>query len=143
MVNKRGWIKIVEAITAILLISAVIFIVIDNTQRQADMTTTRVQNSELEILRNVETNSSLRAEIIGVQTVPSLWNNIDFPPNTKAEVMAKTPGYLACVAQICSTNDICTLASANETNIYAQSVIITATNSNYNPRQFKLFCWEK
>jgi hypothetical protein len=51
--------------------------------------------------------------------------------------------WLECVAQICLPENPCLLERESEKSIYAQSVLITSTLDIFNPRQLKLFCWEK
>ena len=139
--NKRGWIRVVEALTAILLLAGVFLVAINQGRGEDTSFSERIQNSEAAILRDIQLNNTLRAEIIATSGAIE-WDSGNFPAQTKAKIIEKTPDYLNCTAKICATGDLC-LPAAQDKTIYAESVIITSTLQTYNPRQIKLFCWEK
>jgi len=138
--NKRGWIKIVEALVAILLISGVVLIAITQSRGAKEDIYSRIHNDQIAIIRDIQLSNSLRTEIIGTSGTIE-W--ADFPAQTKARIIEKTPNYMNCSAKICSTDDICVLSGNEDKAIYAESVIISATLETYNPRRLKLFCWEE
>ena len=140
--NKKGWIRVFEAITAIFLIAIVVLIILANSTVKEDNFFKEIYNAEIFILRDIQLNNTLRTEIINVATLPTEWDSVSFPSLTKARIINKTPSYINCSAKICDTGDTCLLAGAEDKSIYAENVIITATNTEYNPRQLKLFCWE-
>lgn len=137
--NKRGWIKVIEAFVTILLIIGVLIIVINQTRGKEDISS-KVYNTELAILREVELNDSLREEIVNVEP-PINWDNL--PPNVKNKIIQRTPQYLDCQAMICAPSDSCDLDDYLEKDIYVRFVLITSTLENYQPRKLKIFCWTK
>lgn len=139
-VNKKGWIKIFEALIAILVIAGVVFIAINQSQEEKGSIFLRIHNDQITILRDIQLDNSLRTEIIGTFGTVE-W--VDFPTQTKARIIAKTPNYLMCEGKICASDNLCLPLNSEEKDIYAESIIISATNTEYNPRQLKLFCWEK
>lgn len=147
--NRRGWIRIVEAFVAILLIAGIVLIVIERDQAEREDVSSGAYTSMVAILREIQLNNTLRNEIVSVQnsSLPVEWEEFDVQaPKTKAKITEKTPGYLECVGKICATNDICLLTQDQENQgktIYAESVIISSTLQTYNPRILKLFCWTK
>lgn len=142
--RKKGWIRILEAVTAIFLIAIVVLIILTNSSVKESNSSQEIYNAEIFILRDVQLNSSLRAEIISSGITPPVeWDSASFPSQTKARIIEKTPSYLECEAKICDTSDLCLLTDDEGKNIYAENVIITATNTEYNPRQLKLFCLVK
>jgi len=143
-INKKGWIKIVEALTAILLIAGVVLIAIQQSRGTKEDIFQRVHNDQIAILRDIQLNNSLRADVIDpTKTPPIEWSSVDFPASIKSRIVAKTPNYLNCSAKICVPEDVCLLTDKYDKTIYSESVIITAVNNNYNPRQLKLFCLTK
>ncbi len=138
--NKRGWIKVVEAFAAILIIAGVVLIAISQSKGAKEDIPSRIHNDQIFILRDIELNNSLRSEVINQSlNTPVEWAN--FPINLKNRIVAKTPNYMNCSAKICTMNDLCLLTGLQEKNVYAESAIIAATLQTYNPRQLKLFCW--
>ena len=144
--NKRGWIRIVEAFVGILLIAGVVLVVIEQDQTEREDASSRAYTSMISILREIELDNSLRSEMVNIQdsSLPVEWSEFNISaPQTRARITGKTPGYLECVGQICSTNDACLLAQNQEKTIYAESAVISSTIQSYNPRLLKLFCWLK
>lgn len=144
MVNKHGWIKIVEAFVAILLVVGVLLVVI-NKQSDGEDVSDRVYNAEISIIREIQISDSLRDDImIKAQAgLPLEWESSGFPANVKNLITTRTPNYLECIAKICNTTDSCYLTSYSEKDTYAQAGIITGTQDIYEPVQLKLFCWMK
>lgn len=142
MKNKKAWIKIVEAFIAILLVTIVLLIIINSGYIKREDISTRVYNTQISILREIQFNDGLRREILGVASVPLEWDG--FPQNLKNKITERTPNYLECNARICSSEDVCGFTGTIEKDIYAESIIISATlELGYNPKQLKLFCWTK
>lgn len=141
--SRKGWIRIVEAFVAILLMTGVVIIVLNKGEFQRENISSTVHNVELSILREIQLSDLLREEILGTNGTVE-WES--FPaqvPKIKSKIESRAPGYLECVAKICDITDPCSLAGDEEKNIYAESVIITSNLEIFNPRLLKLFCWEK
>ncbi|MFQ5531365.1 MAG: hypothetical protein ACE5ES_01990 [Candidatus Nanoarchaeia archaeon] len=137
--NKRGWIRIVEAFVALLLIAGVMLTVINQGYIGKKDITQEIYDVELSILREIELDNNLRNEILGVD-VPSI---SETPSNVKNRINQRKPVFLNCDSKLCLLDQICSLATFVDANVYAQSVSITANLTDYKPRQLKLFCWEK
>lgn len=141
--NKKGWVEIIEAFIAILLIVGVLLIVISRNSSSSNQDiSTRVYNSEITIIRAIELNDSLRDKVVK-SPVPVEWDNESFPADVKSKITALTPSYLTCVAKICSTSDSCFLSSYSQQNVYSQSSLISGTQLTFTPRKLNLFCWAK
>ena len=144
--NKRGWIRIVEAFAAMLIVAGIVLIVIGQNKAGEESISSKAYSAEISILREIQLNNSLRDEIIGIDTLPVEWLRFDTVAQlTKAKINESTPGYLECAGKICSTNDPCLYADADlpEKAVYSQSVLISANLETYSPKVLKLFCWEK
>ena len=143
--NKRGWIKIAEAFVAILLLAGIVLFVINkgSNENTGIEVSAAVQDTEISILRSIELNNTLRAEVLATNGEVEWVNFPTQAPGTKVAIENKIPNNLGCEAKICSPAGPCALSGTQEKNIYAESVIITSTQSTFKPRLLKLFCWEK
>lgn len=141
-VGKKGWIRIVEATIAILLVAVVLLIIISEEDIGNKNPSLEIYNSQLIILRNIQMNNTLRQSVLDA-TLPVESDEIGFPQDVKERIGYFALDYLECKAKICGIGLDCNLATSQEKDIYAQSAIITATLETYEPRQLKLFCWRK
>ena len=140
--GKRGWIRIVEAFVVILLITGVLLIVISEKHSTNPDLNSEIYNSQLNALREIQMNDSLRQLILDA-TTPVESGDAGFPQDVKTRIEYSIPNYLECKAKICEIKLECDLDSLLKKSIDVQSVAITATLQDYNPRQLKLFCWKK
>lgn len=145
MKNKNGWIEIVEAFVAILLIVGVILILLSGGDIEKKDISETVYNVEISILREIQKNDTLRLEISSApEPLPIEWDDGRFPALVKDKIIARTPTYLECVGQICNVTEPCNLRETEEIkgkDIYAQSVSIISTLEGVCNRQLNLFCW--
>lgn len=139
MINKKGWIRIAEAFTAILLVIGAAIIVVGGGVQREDISE-KVYDIEIPVLREIQLNNTLRSEILVTSGITE-WDN--FPSGTKNKIIAEIPGWLECEGKICSPESLCLLEEEPEKSIYVQSVLITSTLDIFNPRKLKLFCWER
>jgi len=138
MVNKKAWIRIVEAFVAILLISVFLLIILNQDYVEKKDFSSEIYENQVGILTEIQLNSSLREEILNFETLPVEW--VNFPENIKIKISEKQLDFLTCEAKICEISDEC-LEEYEGKNIYAKSVMIVANSETYSPRVLKLFCW--
>ena len=146
MKNKRGWIRIVEAFVAVLLITGVVLVLMNRGYLGKQDTSEKIYEIEISILREIELNNNLREEVLNYMgEVPVELTQSNFP-----QVYAKIGDriseydYLNWKAMICKLDEVCTLSSYDpDKEVYAQSVAIAATSQTYSPKQLKLFVWMK
>jgi len=143
--NKKGWIKIVEAFVAILLVVGVLLIVINRGDIGKKDIESQVYDVEVAILREIQLNDTLRNEILSV--TPPIEVTEENATQTWNKIEERTPGYLDCEAKICEMEKTCELEEYPEKDVYAQTVSITTTldtpPEEVGYRQLKLFCWVK
>ena len=136
--NRKGWIRIVEAFVAILLIAGVFLIVVNKGQIEKVDASPKIHDVEVGILREIQLDNNLRNEILSINedSLPIEWSG--FPEE-------KIPNYLNCTAEICKVGDLCILEGYPDKEVYSESVIITTTLQvlEFDPRVLKLFCWNK
>ncbi len=138
MINKKAWIRIIEAFVAILLISIFLLIILNQNHIEKKDFSSEIYENQVSILTEIELNSSLRNEILGLTNLPVKWTN--FPEDIRKKINEKKLDYLICEAKICVSGSEC-LEEFGAKDIYVKSVIITANLTDYKPRQLKLFCW--
>lgn len=133
--NKKGWIKIVEAFIAILLVAGVLLFVINQGYIGKRDISGRVYEAQIAILREIELDDSLRSEILNAES------NGNVPQAVLDKVEQRKPDYLKCETKICELDVVCELETYIEKDVYAQSVAIAADRDNFDPKQVKLFCY--
>lgn len=142
--NRKGWIEIVEAFVAVLLVAGVLLIVLNKGYLQKIDISNRVYEAELSILREVQTNDSLRTKILSAaEPMPVPWEDARFPSELKDKITVRTPDYLSCVGKICNMTQVCVISESSGKDIYSQAVTISSTLQTLNYRKLNLFCWTK
>jgi len=137
--NKRGWIRIVEAMVTILLIAGFLILIIDNPENGKKDISTKVYVTENAILREVQANSTYRTYILGIDASIELGA---FRTDLEDHITSRIPEYLSCTSKICDfgTDPTCNIDSLEE-EIYVRSVMIAADSTDYDPKLLKIFCW--
>jgi hypothetical protein len=145
--NKKGWLRIVEAFTTILLIATVLIILLNKTALNEAEKAEFIIDKEYAILREIQLNDTLRGDILTPVFIGKIgWD--DFESNdldlVKQKITDRTPAQLNCEAQLCELSDDCTFDGQEKVRrgIYSRSALISATIDKYDPRRLKLFCWE-
>ncbi len=145
--NKRGWIEIIEAFVAVLLIAGVVLIILSKGYFKGEDISNKVYYAELSILREIQNDDQLRTEIAGAsssdpqKSLPIEWDDSGFPVNVKNKITSRTPDYLECVGKICDISDTCGFEGETDKDIYSQSISISGTLGGLVYRKLNLFCW--
>jgi len=135
MKNKHGWIRIVEALVAILLIIGFVLLIIEGSSVKKDVSS-RIYLTENAILTEIQLNSTFRDYILDV-SVPLEFEN--FEQDLKNHITNRLPEYLECDAKICAASNVC-INEILEEDVYVRSLMIAGDADVYNPKQLKLFC---
>lgn len=146
--NKKGWLEIVEAFVAVLLVAGFLLVVLNKGFFGGDDASEQVYNVQISIIREIQRSDSLRANIASAQGLPIEWEETEFPADLKAKIVERTPDYLACIGKICELNTPCVLSGASleeskGKNVYSESGVISAILEEEVYRQLNLFCWVK
>ena len=138
--NKRGWIRIVEALVAILLIAGFLILLMDNQEKGTEDISSKVYMTENAILREIQSNSAYRTYILGIGETSVEFESFD--NDLKNHITSRVPTHLSCTSKICDFghDPVCNIDSLKK-DIYASSVMITADLTDYNPKLLKIFCW--
>lgn len=146
--NRKGWLEIVEAFVAVLLVAGVLLIILNKGYFRGTDLSEQVYNIEISIIREIQTNDSLREDIAEAPGLPVEWEEADFPTNLREKIITRTPDYLKCVGKICELNTQCGLSGASleessGKDVYSESGVISAILGQEVYRQLNLFCWTK
>lgn len=142
MVNKHGWIRIVEAFVAVLLIAGLVLVVLGKGYLEQTEPEDDIYEAERAVLTSIQLNESLRSEVLGVATIPIESTEGGFPSGILNKIN-NTAQYLNCSAKICSLDDNCIIEFIDDKNIYTREIPITTNSTSYNPRKLKIFCFVK
>lgn len=132
--NKKGWIRIVEVVLAIMLISAVILIISTKQIKKVDISK-NVFEKQGEILSIIGENEELRTEIIG--------------GNEKGvnDLISKTiPNSWSFEVVICNIDEICNKNLPSDKDVYVSEIIVSANLTDYPneiPKKLRFFIWSK
>jgi len=140
--NKKAWIRIIEAVIAVVILMGVIFAIVESSKINITSQQT-ILNQESGILLGVEINQTLRGEILTETAIPTNSNETSFPSQLGNYLNQKTPKNLNCLLSICQTNTTCIYENNIKKSLYVKDVLITATKNIYNPRILKIFCYTK
>lgn len=135
MVNKKGWIRIVEATLAALLVLGALVVILN---RSPTVSTVDYSRVSYPILDEIAQNSSLREKIIEYDlTTRTPTSTID---ELKSFVDSKLNGRAKYEIKICAANELCALDNYKG-EVYASERIISSSLSEetFSPKKIKLF----
>lgn len=134
MVNKKGWLRIVEASIAILIIFSVLIVV--NTRTQLAQENVDLTSLTTPILEEMARNVSFRDQIVE--------NGKSFEGEVRNFVGARlTQTSVKYDVAICDISEICSLPAypSDAEEIYAGERVISASLNYYSPKKVKIFLW--
>ncbi len=133
--DKKAWLKVVEAVIAILIVlSAILYVTISYAPKK-DISTV-AYDKEKYILNAISKDENLREKILS---------------NDNTEINAFTnkliPSSWGFETRICDINDICEgLSIPPDKEVYASEIVITSyvgAVSKYDPKKLRMFVWVK
>jgi hypothetical protein len=136
MVNKRGLIKIVEAVIAILIISGV-FLAVSISQQP--IREKNLGETISELLVEVAKNPEFRRDILTRDLTDEEGYLTSGPIYDISR--ARLPSKYTLEIKICQPDEICSLKEYHET-IFTQERIISSTLDIYAPKKIKIFLWQ-
>jgi hypothetical protein len=147
--KKAGWIKIVEAFFAILLIVGVVLFLINKGFVGADKTESKVFTIEKAILKEIQLDRILRNAVLeSTPPYPAIAHDLILN-----KIDERKPNYLDCTASVCDPDEACGFPvdrfppEAADKDIYGESILITSSlvgsggGARYDPKKLKIFCW--
>ena len=134
--NKRGWIRIVEAVAGILLLAGVLLVVYSQHQT-ASSSNDYVYELQKQFLEKVASDDNLRAKVFEVNGEESLQDtaNLIFPNNFNFNVSICELGAISCGLD----------EKPLDKEIFVEDRIVTPPLgfSEFSPKKVRIFVWEK
>jgi len=127
MKNKKGWLKIVEAFIAVLLIASVVVMIYTGYKKAGDKS--QILKIEDGLLDEITQNNAFRLDILAK-------DNVDI----ENFIRGKIPGGLNFTVKICDIQEVCNVDYIPE--VYVRERIVSSTLQDYSPKRIRLFMWE-
>jgi len=138
MVNKKGFIKIVEAFLSIMLLLGLILLAVNN-NRVSSKNSEYILQKESDILSQIQMNNTLRQIVVQTTDYSLTSNDTAFNSELANYTKEDIIGY-NCYLKVCSPEGICNMNLNSQKHIYAKEVLIVSSQSEYNPKKLKIFC---
>jgi len=132
MKNRSGWLRIVEAFFAVMLVLAVLLVMVTRSPKKEQ--TERVQEIQRFILEQISSNDVLRQDVLDEDN-----NSI----TTFIEDQSLLPSRYDFTIRICNISMACGMPIPVERDVYADEILVTSTLEEYGPKKLKLFVWKK
>jgi len=132
--NKKAYIRIIEAVLGIMLIMGAILVIFSNQVQKADISD-EVYEKQRSILNVVSNNESMRTEIINGDT--SMTNEF---------ISKNLPNTWNFTTNICEVDQVCNQGTPNDRDIYVSESIISSNLTNYPngmSKKLRFFIWRK
>jgi hypothetical protein len=145
--NKKGWIKIVEASIAILILVGVSLFLYGGSSSKEKKDSSEMYRMQRTILEAIQNNDEIRSDVLKIddKDLPIEWKGFDTQglEDLKNLIESLTPSNIICISKICEmSGKICDIEYM-EKDVYAYSAVISANQTTYSPKQVKLFCYKK
>ena len=150
VMNKRGWMRILEATIAVMIVSGVLVVVYS---RQVDRGVEPADyffNLQRQILMDISSRSDLRLNVLKAVETPS---NDDYV-NVSEFVAGRIPGAFGHSIRICEFggDDYCKMnrthyIATRDKDVFVEEVVISSDFSDGSkswrvPKKLRLFVWE-
>ena len=153
MREKRGWIRILEATIAVLIVSGAIIAVYSNHPSRGESLEEQAYSLQREILDNVAMDEGLRLAVLNVESDLPGDTNYDVLDEYVAERIPDGFGYLLRVCIMGDERDFCkmdgmTFTATQDYDVFVEDVLVSAEIGNgsgeevYSPKKVRLFFWE-
>lgn len=131
MRNKRGWLRILEAFVAIMLIAGALVIIYSRNAENPSRAD-EIYKLQKTILNEIASDPTLRENVINENEESiKIINNF---------VKDRVSFPLNFTVRICGLEDICSLGFYKE-ELYSQEKVISSTLEYYTPKKVRLFMW--
>jgi len=132
MRNKRGWLRIVEAVIGIMIVMGFLLYFISERNIKTDISGD-VNQRQLQILSIISKNDSLRNDILN-----------DNSTQVNIEISKMIPASWNFSTNICLLQDICNRAyTPNDRDVFTEEILITSNLTEYQPKKLRFFVWMK
>lgn len=141
MKNKKAWLRVVEVSVSIMLFLGVLLIFVN--QIGSKRISEEIYTVQEGILREIQINDELRNIILNSEESELPVENFSEGEyqKIKNKVDNELPDFLECDEMLCLPENECKKEYSIGKSVYADSLIVSANLTDYDPRRLKLFCW--
>ncbi len=135
MVNKKGFVKILEAVIAIIIIFIFITLIIPRKAQESTTIPREIRSTQDLILEGIQNDNSLRQAVL-----------IDGQSTLSSYITPKIPQNIGVHFIICSINSPCVPAPniiPTKEAVYTKSLVIADNYAGNPSKLFKLYLWRK
>ncbi len=126
----KAWLRIVEAIIAILIVMGVVLVVLSRQNYGFDADE-RIYETQRQVLNIISKNNGLRTYVL-------TGNNAEIN-NAISDMVPTTWNY---TVEICELDSICSsVLTPNDKEVYVTEIVITSTLDDYGPKKLRFFVW--
>ena len=126
--NKKAWLRIVEAFVAIALIASVLVVLYVRNQPSRSRDVCELEET---VLEEIASDAILRSTVLSI-------DNLEIQKFVKS----RTPDGFNSTTRICNVTDICGLQFYKE-NVCARERVISSNLTAYQPVKIKIFMWQE
>jgi hypothetical protein len=129
--NKKAWLRIVEAVAAVLIIFGVVMIIVSKQVPKPD-SSEEIYDKQKQILDIVSNNESLRNFIL-----------IENKDPVKNSISKLIPNNWNFTINICNLTMICNAETPGDREIFVAESLVTSNLTQYQPKKIRFFVWIK
>ena len=139
---KKGYIRTLEAVIAIVIILLFIFTITPERVTNPKAVPPQVENAQRYILDEVENNQDLRDEALAVASDGQCGGDAAVAPNIDLLVSNNLPPGFAYSCAVCSTTSCVFTPEGVTTSVYVDDVMITPDNIADGPKIVRIWFWQ-
>jgi hypothetical protein len=134
MVNKKGYIKTIEAVIAIIAVLIFIFAITPDKSSKVPVTPPIIQSTQDYLTNEILTNNEIRNCVVtnpqceNAQIMEDLMNNIP-------------PGF-SSIFKICEATKDCLISTPLDQSIYFTDVFVSSTIEVQDPKIVRIWIWK-
>ncbi len=136
MVNKKGYVKTLEAIIAIIIVIMVSYFTVPKNIDTAPETPIKLKDAMGFINKNLEFNETIRYKVV------SNLLNSGVEEDIEGVIKGTKPKDYDFVCAICSSTDNCIITTPLEKDIFVNDLIIGSSGKKQNPRIIRIWFWK-
>jgi hypothetical protein len=149
MMNKRGWMRILEATVAVLIVAGVMISVYSDKINGDNADNFYFYDLQIGVLNEISSDADLRLKVLNVVVESSSDSNFD---QLSDFIEDRLPSSIGFSLRVCDLGSPCKMFSDDYTatldkSIYVEEVVISAEigsgpGATYSPKKIRLFVWE-
>lgn len=145
MVNKKGYIKTLEAVIAIILIIVVSYTLISQHVETPPEPPLIVQGAMRFINEKIEFDEYIRERIIPYDGSTATWTPSEENPFSRITsfVTESAPRAYDFGCTICSTTNLCFINTPLERSVYTSDVFIASGGKKQDPKLIRIWFWKQ